>query len=97
MLGLADEYNAPAQNLPGQPGTAGAQYTLAVEALGKSFADAHSMQDPKGVFRNAIMSAGNEIRPQHYTTLWDGLTRAASAAPKPTPGFQRSDWKFVGV
>lgn len=89
MLGLGDEYTSGAA----PAGTPTSHYALTMQAFGKQYAD---VQAKRVVDSASLMNGGNDIRPHHYVTLWDGLAQLTSAAAVPKAPFTQADWKFQG-
>ncbi len=89
MFGLDDEYVYPGVAV----GANSQHYALTMQAFGKQYADlqANIVADSA-----SLMNGGNDIRPHHYVTFWDGLTQLTSAAAVPIPLFGQADWKFRG-
>jgi hypothetical protein len=65
-----------------------------MSAFGKQYADVQATRTPDSA---SLMNGGNDIRPHHYVTFWDGLAQLTSGAATPAPPFGQADWKFVGV
>jgi outer membrane protein OmpA-like peptidoglycan-associated protein len=88
MLGLGDEYPAT--------GVAKAtHYDLVAKALGKDYAEQVAKRnEPDSA---SIMDGGNDVRIQHYVTLWSALVETTLKAADPDPKFGYDDWKFVGT
>lgn len=89
MLGLGDEYG-------GAPGgaTNATHHGLTAAALGIDYANQVAKRGDTDYA--SIMEGGDDIRVQHYVTLWSALVDASAKAAVPTPLFGRADWKFVG-
>lgn len=43
----------------------------------------------------SVMYSGDEIRAQHYVTMWQALYNVAETAKAPVPAFTFKDWKVV--
>jgi outer membrane protein OmpA-like peptidoglycan-associated protein len=89
MLGIGDEYVSGGT----AAGDKTSHYALTMQAFGKDYADVQARRTPDSA---SLMNGGNDIRPHHYVTLWDGLTQLTKAAPTPTTPFTQADWKFRG-
>lgn len=89
MLGIGDEYVTAGAKV----GDATSHYALTMQAFGKQYAD---VQAKKVADSNSLMNGGNDIRPHHYVTLWDGLSQLTTAAAVPKVPFTQADWKFKG-
>ncbi|MFP5271146.1 eCIS core domain-containing protein [Coleofasciculus sp.] len=89
MLGLGDEYISG-----GAPvGTKTTHYALTMQAFGKQYADVQATIVADSA---SLMNGGNDIRPHHYVTLWDGLAQLTQAAAVPKVPFKHADWQFQG-
>ena len=90
MLGLDDEYVRAGWKIGDKMNS----WKLAEAALGKKWADtSHRITDDS----SSLMEGGNDLRIQHYVTIWDALAQAsAKRARYPTPRFGQADWKLIG-
>lgn len=87
MFGIDDEYIRAGKVV----GDKTDHYALTVKAFGKQYAD----QQARMVKDSAsLMNGGNDIRPHHYVTFWDGLAQLTSGAAFPKSPFTHKDWKF---
>lgn len=86
------------------------EYGAVETALGKDYAEkTQKLFVPKGDPNDparaqeveetgtSIMSAGKDVRMQHYVTFWEALAQVtAQKANVPNPKFGQDAWKFVG-
>lgn len=89
MLGLGDEYGGA----PGGPANA-THHALTAAAFGNAYADQVAKRGDTD--SASIMEGGDDVRAQHYVTMWSALCDASAKAAVPTPVFGQADWKFVG-
>jgi outer membrane protein OmpA-like peptidoglycan-associated protein len=87
MFGVGDEYVTGGASA-GDPTS---HYVLTMQAFGKDYAD---VQAKKVADSASLMNGGNDIRPHHYVTFWDGLAQLTQAAAAPKIPFTQGDWKF---
>ena len=86
MLGLGDEYGG------GTP--TASHHALTKAALGQAYADQVAKRGDTDYA--SIMEGGDDIRIQHYVTMWSTLVDASAKAAVPAPLFGQADWKFLG-
>jgi len=89
MLGLGDEYLTKKAKV----GDKTSHYALTMQAFGKNYADVQARKVPDSA---SLMHSGDDIRPHHYVTLWDGLAQLTQAAAVPKVPFKHADWQFQG-
>lgn len=89
MLGVDDEYINPRVPLGGKT----THYALTMQAFGVQYADKQARVVADSA---SLMNGGNDIRPHHYVTLWDGLAQMTSTAASPKRPFVHADWQFEG-
>jgi len=87
MIGLGDEYAATGA------GPTATHYDLVKKAFGAAYADQVAKRGDTDYA--SIMEGGNDVRIQHYVTIWAGLVDATKAAALPDPKFGFDDWKFL--
>ena len=85
MLGLGDEYGGAAAT--------STHYTLTLNAFGKQYADQVAKRGDTDYA--SIMEGGDDVRVQHYVTMWSALCDASALAAVPSTKFGQADWKFV--
>jgi hypothetical protein len=80
LLGLPDEYQ---DNTTGRLGTAQTNYMALVTGAG--------VQGPAvwGVHTSSVMSAGVDVLPRHYVTLWEALGRMTA------PDIAQNEWEIT--
>jgi outer membrane protein OmpA-like peptidoglycan-associated protein len=80
LLGLPDEYQ---NNTTGRLGTAQTNYMALVTGAG--------VQGPAvwGVHTSSVMSAGVDVLPRHYVTLWEALGRMTA------PDIAQNEWEIT--
>lgn len=80
LLGLPDEYQ---NNTTGRLGTAQTNYMALVTGAG--------VQGPPvwGVHTSSVMSAGVDVLPRHYVTLWEALGRMTA------PDIAQNEWEIA--
>ncbi len=89
MFGLDDEYVYGTHAVGDQTD----HYALTMQAFGKNYADVQAKMVADSA---SLMNGGNDIRPHHYVTFWDGLSQMTQTAAVPVPPFGQADWKFEG-
>jgi outer membrane protein OmpA-like peptidoglycan-associated protein len=87
MLGLGDEYF-----MAGMPEAT--HYDLVKKAFGVDYAEQVAKRGD--TFSASIMERGDDVRVQHYVTIWSALCETTMKAPQPDPKFGYDDWKLVG-
>jgi outer membrane protein OmpA-like peptidoglycan-associated protein len=87
MIGLGDEYAATGA------GPTATHYDLVKKAFGTDYADQVAKRGDTDYA--SIMEGGNDVRIQHYVTIWAGLVEATKSAALPDPKFGFDDWKFL--
>jgi outer membrane protein OmpA-like peptidoglycan-associated protein len=88
MLGLGDEYATTGS------GPTATHYDLVKKAFGQDYADQVAKRGDTDYA--SIMEGGNDVRIQHYVTIWSGFAEATLKAAVPDPKFGYDDWKFIG-
>ena len=69
-------------------------HALTKAALGQAYADQVAKRGDTDYA--SIMEGGDDIRIQHYVTMWSTLVDASAKAAVPAPLFGQADWKFLG-
>jgi outer membrane protein OmpA-like peptidoglycan-associated protein len=87
MLGLGDEYF-----MKGMPEAT--HYELVEKAFGSDYAEQVAKRGD--TFSASIMERGDDVRVQHYVTIWSALCETTMKAPLPDPKFGYDDWKLIG-